>query len=147
MKKDLEDLFVEGQFKFMDEDFDAAIKIFTDILEKDPSLDKVYQARAVAYIRLDKIDEALRDIDLALSYSPRNPRLIYRKGAIFFQKGDAEKALEFINQSIDIDAAFPAAYVLRSKIFEKLGDEEQASADIYQASMLKKKSTSNLVEW
>ena len=147
MEKDLEDLFVEGQFRFMDEDFDAAIKIFSGILEKDQKLDKVYQARAVSYLRLNKIDEALQDMDLAISCSPENPRLIYRKSAIFFQKGDMEKALEFVNQSIEMDPGFPAAYVLRSKIFEKIGDEEQASADIYRASVLKKKSSSNVVDW
>lgn len=147
MEKELEDLFVEGQFKFMDEDFDAAIKIFSDILKKDQKFDKVYQARAVSYLRLNKIDEALRDIDLAISCSPRNPRLIYRKGAIFFQKGDIEKALEFVNRSIEIDPGFPAAYVLRSKIFEKTGDDEQASADIYRAGVLRKKSSNNVVDW
>lgn len=140
-------MFVEGQFKLMDGDIEGSIRIFSDIIEKESGLGQVHQALAIAYIKLNKFEAALNEINTAVSCEPQNPRFIYRKSAILFQKGDIEEALNSINQAIDIDPSFPAAYVLRSKIFEKMGDEEQAASDMSQANMLNKVASGKLIDW
>lgn len=147
MRKDLEDLFVEGQFKLMDGDIEDSIGIFCSILEKEPGLGHIYQALAIAHLKLNDLDAAVKDIDSAISCEPQNLRFIYHKGAILFQKGDMEKALDSVNRAIEINPGFPAAYVLRSKIFEKMGDEEGSSSDLSRASMLNKESSDKLVDW
>jgi tetratricopeptide (TPR) repeat protein len=147
MRKDLEDMFVEGQFKLMDGDIEDSIGIFCSIIEKEPGLSQVYQALAIAHLKLNNLDAALNDINSAILCEPQNPRFIYHKSAILFQKGDIEEALDSINQAIDINPGLPASYVLRSKIFEKMGDEERASSDISHASMLNKASSSKLIDW
>ncbi|MGB9712283.1 MAG: tetratricopeptide repeat protein [Dissulfurimicrobium sp.] len=146
MKKELEDLFIEGQFKLMDGDLNGSIKIFCEIIEKDPEAGQAYQARAVAYMKLDNIDAAVSDINSAISCEPQNVRYIYRKGIILFKKGDIQEALDSVNHALEIDPTYPAAYVLRSKIYEKLGDNEQAAADMSHAMMLKKETT-KMVDW
>ncbi|MGQ9812019.1 MAG: tetratricopeptide repeat protein [Dissulfurimicrobium sp.] len=147
MRKDLEDMFVEGQFKLMDGDVEGAIGIFSSIIEKESGLGQVHQALAIAHLKLNNLDTALNEINAAISCEPQNPRFLYRKSAILFQKGDIEEALDSINQAIAINPTLPMLYILRSKIFEKMGDEESASADINYASMLNKVLSSKLVDW
>ncbi len=141
MRQELEDLFTDGQFKLMDEEFDEAIEIFTKVLEEDSDHGKVYQARAVAYLRKGDKDLALKDIDKAIECNPENPRFFYHKGAILMQQELLDEAIEALSRAIDLDPPYAAPYLLRSQIYEKLGDEEGASADMSMAMALRKEQT------
>ncbi len=139
--QDIEDLFTEGQFKFMDEDFEGAIVIFSEVIEKDPKFGRAYQARAIAKLRLGDKDAALTDIDLAIECEPENPKFHYHKGAILLQKEAFDEAVDCLSKAIELDPSYASAYLLRGHIFEKVGDEESASADISKATALRKEQT------
>ena len=141
MRQELDDLFTDGQFKLMDEEFDEAIEIFTRVLEEDHNHGKVYQARAVAYLRKGEKDLAMADIDRAIECNPENPRFHYHKGAILMQQELLDEAIECLSRAIDLDPSYAAPYLLRGQIYEKLGDEESASSDISMAMALRKEQT------
>ncbi len=141
MREDLEDLFTDGQFKLMDEEFDEAIEIFTKVLEHDHDGGKVYQARAVAYLRKGDKEAAMHDIDKAIECNPENPRFHYHKGAILFQQEAFDEAIESLSRAIDLDPAYASAYMLRGQLYERIGDEESASADLSRAMALRKEQT------
>jgi Flp pilus assembly protein TadD len=138
MKQELEDLFADGQLKCVEGDIEAGIKIFSDILADDPSLGKVYQARAIAHLRSGEPKKAVEDIDAALACEPENSRFHYRKGAILVHGESFDEALESLSRAIDLDPAFSPPYLLRGKIYERFGEEELANADIRQAMDLQK---------
>jgi Flp pilus assembly protein TadD len=141
MKQELEKRFTEGQFKFMDEDFEGCIAVFTEILEVDPHCAKAYQARAIACLRLNDDKAALKDIEAAIKCEPKNSRLYYHKGAILLKRGNLNEALEYLNNAIDLSPAYAPAYVLRSKVYERLGDQDAADMDMNHALVLKKETT------
>ncbi len=141
MKQEIEELFIEGQFKFMDEDFQGAIVIFSRVIEMDPDAVKAYQARAIANLRLDNRQEALEDIDMAIQKEPSNPRLHYHKGAILMQFDQLDEAIEALSHAITLAPDYAPAYLLRSQVFEKLGEEEAAAADFSQSLNLRKEET------
>jgi len=146
MRQDLEERFIDGQFKFMDEDFEGCICAFSEILEADPQCAKVYQARAVARLRLNDNDAAIEDIDAAIKCEPENARLYYHKGAILFKLEVLDEALKYLTQAIDLAPEYAPAYALRSEVYERLGDKDAAGLDLNNAMVLRKES-SNIVDW
>lgn len=147
MDEKLDDLFTQAQFKCMEGDFDAGIALFSEIIEKSPDTVKAYQARAVCYFKQDNDQLALQDIEAALSKEPDNAKLLYQKAAILLKSEKMDDALDAANKAIEKDSVSPTFYFLRSKIFEKLGNEERANADMSYATMLQKEKTSKLVDW
>ena len=146
MRQDLEERFIDGQFKFMDEDFDGCICAFSEVLEADPQCAKVYQARAIARLRLNDTDAAIKDIDAAIKCEPENARLYYHKGGILFKAEILDEALKCLTQAIDLAPEYAPAYALRSEVYERLGDKDAAGLDINNAMVLRKESTS-VVDW
>ncbi|MEA3385097.1 MAG: tetratricopeptide repeat protein [Thermodesulfobacteriota bacterium] len=146
MRQDLEERFVDGQFKFMDNDFDGCIAVFTEVLEADPQCAKVYQARAIACLRLNDTDTAIKDIDAAIKCEPENARLYYHKGGVLFKAELWNEALKCLTQAIDLSPEYAPAYALRSEVYERLGDKDAAGLDINNAMQLRKEST-GIVDW
>ena len=146
MRQELKERFIEGQFKFMDEDFEGCIAVFSEILEEDPRCTKVYQARAIACMRLNDNDAAIRDIEAAIECDPENARLHYHKGAILFKAEVLDEALKCLTQAIDLSPEYAPAYALRSEVYERLGYKDAAGLDINNAMVLRKESTS-VVDW
>ena len=146
MRQDLKELFIDGQFKFMDEDFEGCIVVFTEVLEADPQCAKVYQARAIACLRLNDNDAAIKDIDAAIKCEPENARLYYHKGGILFKTEVVAEALKCLTQAIDLSPEYAPAYALRSEVYERLGDKDAADLDMNNAVVLRQESTS-VVDW
>jgi len=134
----LEDKFADGQFKFMDEDYEGSIAIFSEILEIDPNFSKAYQARAIAKFKIGNVQEALKDLDEAIKCEPDNPKFYYHKSAILFKENLLDEAVEMVSRAIDLDPTFASAYYLRSQLLEKLGEEEAAALDMNQAMALRR---------
>lgn len=145
MNDELEQLFTDGQFKCIEGDIDGGIEIFNRILEKEP-IAKVYQARAACYAKKCCIEEALKDIDAAIQAEPQNAKFFYHKAAILMGQERLNEAFTYIEKAIELSPEAPAFYVLRSKLFEKMGDEENASIDMHKATSLKK-TQSKIVDW
>lgn len=141
MKPDLEDLFADGQFRLMEDDFAGSIAIFNEVLEKDPQYGKAYQARAIARLKAGDAEAALVDINAAIRCEPDNARFHYHKASILIGKKALDEALESLSRAIDLDSGYPPPYLLRGKIYEQLGEEELANADIAQAMNLRKERT------
>ena len=146
MRQDLEERFIDGQFKFMDEDFEGCIAVFTEVLKADPQCAKVYQARAIARLRLNDNDAAIKDIDAAIKCEPENARLYYHKGAILFKAEVLDEALKYLTQAIDLAPEYAPAYALRGEVYERLGDKDAAGLDMNNAMVLRKES-SNIVDF
>ncbi len=143
----LDDLFTQAQFKCMEGDFEGGIAIFSEILEQAPDTVKAYQARAVCYFKQDNATLALQDIETALGKEPENAKLLYQKAAILLKSEKPDDALKTVNKAIEKDSVSPLFYFLRSTVYEKLGKEENANADMSYATMLQKEKTSKLVDW
>lgn len=146
MRQDLEKCFIDGQFKFMDEDFDGCICVFSEILKADPQCAKVYQARAIARLKLNDNDAAMEDIDAAIKCEPENARLYYHKGAILLKLEVLDEALKYLTHAIDLAPEYAPAYALRGEVYEHLGDKDAAGLDMNNATVLRKES-SNVVDW
>ncbi len=143
MKPEVKELFVDAQLKFVSDNYEESIELFQKVLEIDPQCAKAYQAIAIANVRLQREDHAIENIDRAIECEPENPRLHYHKGAILFQSQKLDEAIESLSKAITMDPAYAPAYTLRSSVFEALGEEEAAGADLNHALNLRKAETRN----
>ncbi len=142
----IDDLFTEAQFKFMEQEYQDAIELFTKVIELDQQFVKAWQARAIAHLRMDHKDDALGDIERAITIEPENHRLHYHKGAILFKYNMVDEAVEALSRAIELSPEYGPAYYLRSEIFSAMGEEEASSADFSKAeSLSKQQATSSKV--
>ena len=52
---------------------------------------------------LNRFEEAIREVTVALELDPNNPLVLSLAGVVFFHSGDTEKAFELLNKSYQID--------------------------------------------
>ncbi|OAQ21760.1 tetratricopeptide repeat protein [Thermosulfurimonas dismutans] len=135
-----EELFEEGAFLLVKQEFEKALEYLSKAIEADPRMTKAYQARAAIYLRLERLDEAETDLQKALELEPKNARLYFRLGQIFYRRSqlgekekNLEKALELFNKAIDLDPLYAAAFMARSQVYRDLGEEELADFDLDKA--------------
>ena len=115
----------------------------TEIIEspttKRSNLDQYYNNRAIAYIRLNQYDFAIKDFTQAIAkHSPDsfyNGDLYYIDRAwAYHLKGEDAQALPDANKAVAMRPDDPDFIEARAEIYEKLGQRDKAIAD-YRASL------------
>ena len=74
---------------------------------RSPSLD----SRALVYLRMGRLAEAIADYDAAIAARPRYASALYGRGIARLQRGDAEGAVADMEAAIRIDPAIEQAFV------------------------------------
>lgn len=133
MNTNIEELFLEGARILTLKQFDKALEIFNKVLELNPNYIKALEARAVIYMQKGETELAEKDLEKAISLEPENARLYFRLGQVYYRKKDLDKALELFSKAIDLEPAYPAAYMARSQILREKGLEEAADLELDKA--------------
>jgi len=101
----------------------------------------VYIRRAESYYHLDDNESALNDLDHLIQLGFGSYDVYMLKGYIFGRSGDYQEALLNFNRAIEIVDDRASAYLIRAKTHQALGDNENAEADLLQASSLCEQET------
>ena len=90
--------------KYMDvDDFDNALKKYTEAIELDPGFAEAWCDRGMAYNGLELFDDALRDFCEALRLDPDVPDYYYFRGDALAEKGRYDEAISDYNEAIRLD--------------------------------------------
>jgi len=116
-------------------DYDKALEWDGKAIEYSPS-SRTYNSRAWHYFLLDKNDQALADVDMALSLDGNNAYALDTRGCIYHELGQYDKAIADFDKAIQIDKNYGHAYYYRNKCYNALGQKEKAAADYTQAKKL-----------
>ena len=76
-------------------------RVMTEYPEKDQSVAARY-ARAIAYFRVSRTEEALATMDSLLAEAPNDPFFIEQKAQILYDRGRLAEALPLYQQALDI---------------------------------------------
>lgn len=125
-----EDYSQQGIASFEKNDFEAAIGNFTKAIEMNgPNLEFCFYFRGMALYRLSRLDEALSDLNKAITLK-QHPRFYDDRGNMLAQKGDLDGAIADLNKAIEIEPKYAKAYGDRAIVELIRGDDTAAELDL-----------------
>jgi len=100
----------EGNQLFNDQDYDGAIRVYKDFLEKNPMAYQVHLSIGECYNKKGELDSAILEFDTLLEASKDDPefakeilaKALAGKGESFLKKGELEQAQDLFKQSIEM---------------------------------------------
>ena len=121
--------------------FENNLALWDDVVRKNPDTslifaDRAYGNRAVALLRENRDEEALRDLDTALRLNPGNTHAYANRGTIHLRLGHPEKALADFDRAIGLDPSFAEAHAERCAFFLRMENLPDAMAACNAALML-----------
>lgn len=134
---EIDRLTAAGLGRFSQGDFTGAVAEFTNAIKINPKKGGLYLQRGLAYLELDRYQEALDDLKLAHELDKQN------KNAILVCRGRAlaglkkyDLSLADLNEALAIDPKFVLAFISRADTYLSMGEDEKALEDLESALSL-----------
>jgi tetratricopeptide (TPR) repeat protein len=111
------------------EDFAGAAGVFSGCILKRPDRPDAYLHRGLAYTKLRRSADALRDLSTAIELDPKRLDAWNQRGAFYCDHlGQYDKALADFSRAIALDPQYAIAWFNRSMVYGKLGQWAKAAA-------------------
>jgi tetratricopeptide (TPR) repeat protein len=116
------------------EEPEKALEVYDRLLERNPdSVDALY-ARSLLYERLDRVDDAIRDMEAVLARRPDDPTALNGLGYTLADRTDRyEEAYELIERAYAQAPDSPAVIDSMGWVMFRLGRYEEAEAHLRRA--------------
>ena len=114
-----------------------SITLWSYELEKYPNLPLAYFNRAYAYSINGQYQQAIEDLDNALTYKPKYPQAYYIRAINNIALKNNQKALKDLDIAIQYDPRFSRAYYIRAQVYMLLKDYQSALKDLDKVIELK----------
>ena len=118
---------------FMRQDFQCALKNYSDVIRCDSLYLDAYTNRAMIRHYLRDYKGALEDYDVAVIQNPTDKKIYNNRAAARMLLKDYTAALEDFNRAIELDPLYADAYNNRGRVRYYLGDVEGACSDWQKA--------------
>ena len=125
-----DDIYINGMFAFLKDNFGESVELLSRAIEQDANHKLAYMSRGSAFLKLDRVDEAIADFDRAVQLNPDFPRAYHLRGLAREKKGNFPEAITDFDKAIELDPQYGAAYYSRATLHTKMGNEDQAVDDI-----------------
>jgi tetratricopeptide (TPR) repeat protein len=112
------------------QDYDGAIREFSEVLSRDPEYEEPYFDRATAHRARGDFDSALNDLDHAIELNVGFTDAYYNRADIRLDLGEEQPALDDLCTVLDIDPDHVHALLNRGALLISAGDLDAAEADI-----------------
>ncbi|HWR73698.1 MAG TPA: tetratricopeptide repeat protein [Nitrospirota bacterium] len=123
-----------------------SITLWSHVLEKETAgVPLAYNNRGIAYAKIGKSEQALRDFASALSLDPVSPFSYNNRGKVYLDMGQPDRALADFNRAIEQDPSYQNAYLNRGAAFRTKGQPDRAIEDYVKALFLKPDSAETYV--
>ena len=126
--------------------FDQAITSFSRAVELNrvqakpspwPPLDM-----AVTQMELNQLANAEKGLQEAITYNPKLPQAQYQLGRVLYKEGKGEQAIQALKISAALDSGYPDPHYLLGRMYQKLGKNDLAKAEILEFQRLKQAASS-----
>ena len=134
-----ESWFQKGYDHGQKNEYEEAIRDYSEAIRIDPKHRESYNNRGFAYRKTGKLDAAVQDYGKAIELCKKSPAiyLVYvNRGAVYYMMGEYDRAIKDFNKAIAMDPKNIEAYVNRGLSYNKLGNSRQAIADLKVAARL-----------
>lgn len=114
-------------------DYESAVTDFNAALLLDPMNADLYVQRANLLAKLNRLNDAMRDLHFALDIKPNAPRALYYLGCVYALIGDDALALDYYQKALANDPDFDEVYESKAQLLAKLGQRDAALEAIDKA--------------
>ncbi|XP_015769732.1 PREDICTED: protein SGT1 homolog A-like isoform X1 [Acropora digitifera] len=97
------ELIREGNEAFVDDNYDLAVKKYTEAIQLSGSDAEFFLKRAAAYMKLGQFEQAAADGSAAVNLQPKNSKAHARKGIALFNLEDYEAAKQSFADALQLD--------------------------------------------
>lgn len=124
----------------LQKEYDLAYNDLNDILSLDQNSLKAREGLAMLETIRENYDEAERIYNYLIEKLPNNAQIYEGRARLFLQRKYLGYAIRDINKAVELSKSKPTSsiYLLRSKIFEAMGEKEEAERDLNTANALSK---------
>jgi len=129
-------LFRRSSYHYLQEDYDAAIQMYTQKLAAQPQDVNSRLARSAAYINLGEIAQAKADLEQVLQMDPQNILALELRGELFAMDKDYPTALEHYQQVKALKPDWGVPYLDMGGAYLEQGDPAAALGELDQAVAL-----------
>jgi tetratricopeptide (TPR) repeat protein len=99
----------------------AALDAFTRAIERRPDFAEAWNKRATAYFLLGDFDQSLKDCDQVLQRNSNHFGALAGCGAIYAQREDLERALDFLQRAYELNPNVEGVEVALALVRHRLG--------------------------
>jgi predicted Zn-dependent protease len=107
----------------------SALNTFNAEIEKDRDNAQAYFGRAVVLSQMNRIDDALADVNQLLRLRPTDAVVFVLRGELLYSRGEIELALADLNKAVSLAPKSPAVYLHRAHFYVASEDWKQAERD------------------
>ena len=138
--RNVDNVYNDGMYEFLNKNFGKSIEILSKVADLDPGRKLTFVSRGSAYLKLNRLDEALADFNHAIDLDPNYARAFHLRGLVEEKQGDDNSALKDFNRAIEINPQYGAAYHSRATLHTKMKDADSALEDIAMVQHLTNKN-------
>lgn len=132
-----EEIYNKGKEQLKQKKYEAAVKTFTTLIEKDDNNPKAYKDRGFAYLKLHRFDPAISDFKAAKRIDPEIQEVHTNLGAAWFYKKEYKKAIASYNRETSLRPDNGPVYFNRALALAELEKVDKALVDLEKAIALK----------
>ena len=120
---------IEEALYYMQNDTAKAIKIFDEILDKDPENIRAINGKGFSLMKMDQTNEAEKIFDYSLSIK-ETPAALINKGIINKNNGNYDESLFYYDRAIEIKPSLTSIIMnLKNEIFEIIDEPESTISE------------------
>lgn len=117
---------LKGNEKVKDNDYEGAIKFYSEALAVDPNFRDALYNRGLIYQRLNRLDQSIADYSIALQSEPLDFEVLFQRGLAYLDNGEFYKAQNDSKVLIDQFSNEWRSHFLSGLVSEKLKQDQEA---------------------
>ena len=125
-----QDVLTQAMDAFLKEEYSDSIGLFSALLTEQPDHKIFLASRGSAFLRLNRLDEALADFDRAIASHPDYALAYHLRGLVRTRQGCKRDALADLDKALALDPNYGAAYASRAAVHQELGHDALAADDL-----------------
>ena len=130
----VEQLFDEGERFRKSQCYDEEMRIYTKVIEIEPTHAMAYLARCVTYNHIGNYQQATIECNKAIEMNPSNARAYQFRGVYYRDLDNIKYALKDFDTAIELDPCDALSYVFRVVTYAvNLDDRKRANDDFKRA--------------
>jgi tetratricopeptide (TPR) repeat protein len=118
-------------------DWASSVPYFEAAVEKSPKWGALHFSLAAAYARINRLDEAQKELEKAVQVEPDNFRAQLVLGRMLTVQGKAAQGITNLKQAVKLQPNVPEGHLFLAEAYARLGQRQLALRERAEAERLK----------